>query len=123
MNKNIIVVDDDEVIAYLCSCVLKDLGNNTSYYTRPLDVIEQTRKHPKFFNLIICNQTMNELSGTDLAEELYMINPNISIIILIGNKKNNIVFDKHSNIKDIIVKPVSKEVLQKSIKKIFRREM
>ena len=119
MKKNIIIADNDEVIAYLTSCVVKDLGNNALWCSRALDVIEKVRSHPHFFNLVISNQTINDLSALQLAEELYKINPDIAVIVLTSNNKNPESYYKYSNIKDIIVKPVSKEILHKSIKNIF----
>ena len=119
MKKNIIIADNDEVIAYLTSCVVKDLGNNALLCSRALDVIDKVRSHPHFFNLIICNQTIDDLSILQLAEELYKINPDIAVIVLTNNNKENKSYNKHSNIKDIIAKPVSIEILHKSITKIF----
>jgi len=119
MKKNIIIVDNDEVVAYLTSYVVKELGNNALYCMNAFEVIEKVKIHPKFFNLIICNQSMNDFSDIQLAEEIYRINPDIALIVLAGEKKNSKNYDKYSNIKDIIIKPVSKKVLSKSLFNIF----
>ncbi len=119
MEKNVMIIDNNEVTAYLSSCILKDLGNNAFYCTDEMDLIEKVKRHPHFFNLVICSQAMNRITGTDIAEELYNINSDISVIMLTGNRKMQNRLDKYPNIKDTILKPVSKESLSDSITNIF----
>lgn len=119
MDKNVLIIDNDEVIAYLSSCVLKDLGNNAYYCTNGMDLVEKVKRHPQFFNLVICSQAINGFTETDIAEELYTINSEISIIMLSGNKKKQKRYNAYPNIKDIILKPVSKEILNDSIRNVF----
>ena len=63
---------------------LKRLGYSVTTRTSSIKALELFRMKPMEFNLVITDQTMPQMTGTDLAREILRIRPNIPIILCTG---------------------------------------
>ncbi len=82
MNKNILIVDDDEIIRTLVSEILKAAGYKTDTAINGRDAIEKTMAHQP--DLILLDIVMPEMNGIDACRSL-KANPatkNIPIVML-----------------------------------------
>ncbi len=80
----ILYIDDDKDVADLGKEMLESLGYEVEISTNCEDVLEQFRSDPEYFDLIITDQSMPVLMGTQLAREIKKIRADIPIIIVSG---------------------------------------
>ena len=64
--------------------VLEGLGYRVSATTDSLDALEKIRTAPDQFDLIITDQTMPNLTGAELAQEILKIRDTLPIILCTG---------------------------------------
>jgi len=81
----ILLVDDEVNFIFGTERMLKQLGYQVISRTDPLEALQLFRSDPELFNLIITDQTMPHMNGTQLARELTRIRPDIPVILCTGN--------------------------------------
>jgi len=81
----ILFVDDEPALASLGQQFLESLGFEVFATVSPVEALEKFSADPEFFDLIISDQTMPEISGDALAAEAMKIRPGIPIIICTGH--------------------------------------
>jgi PAS domain S-box-containing protein len=83
--ESILLVDDEVNFIFGTERMLKQLGYQVISRTDPLDALDLFRIDPGQFDLIITDQTMPHMNGTELARELTRIRPGIPVILCTGN--------------------------------------
>ncbi|MHC4363384.1 MAG: ATP-binding protein, partial [Planctomycetota bacterium] len=116
----ILLVDDEEVMVDVTRQILDRLGYEVIAKTNSVDALEAFQEEPGKFDLVITDQIMPNMTGTQLAEKLISIRPDISIILCSGFPENVTPEQLESiGIKEFILKPVTRQ----EIAKIIRREL
>ncbi len=77
----ILVIDDEEILLDLVSEVLEDHGFSVTALTSAPDARDVFLAGPSAFDLVVADEKMPELSGTDLAHEILAIRPDIPVIL------------------------------------------
>ncbi len=119
-NERILAVDDDEVIVGLYQATLERLGYKVSSYCSSEKALEVFHSAPDSFDLIITDQTMPHLTGSELAQKILQIRPNIPIILCTGYSA--IVSEKQAKeigIASFVMKPVSMKVLAITVREVL----
>jgi CheY-like chemotaxis protein len=80
----ILFVDDEEALAFLGQELLRHFGYEVMAYTRSMEALEAFWAAPQRFALVITDQTMPQMTGEVLAQELRRIRPDIPIILCTG---------------------------------------
>jgi len=80
----ILLVDDEEDLVFGTERLLKQLGYNVIARTDPMVALQLFRTTPELFDLIITDQAMPHMNGTELARELTRIRPDIPVILCTG---------------------------------------
>jgi signal transduction histidine kinase/ActR/RegA family two-component response regulator/HAMP domain-containing protein len=83
-DEKIMLVDDDEMLANIGERMLSDVGYQVTALTQSTKALKLFKDNPDFFDLVITDQTMPELSGKDLIKEMLKIRPNLPIILSTG---------------------------------------
>ncbi len=111
-NEQILIIDDESSIIEVMEMMLGRLGYKVHGISESPRALELIRADPARFDLIITDQSMPNLSGAELAQEVKKINPNLPIILCSGYSS---VMDKEKakaiGIKNFLIKPVGKEKL------------
>jgi DNA-binding NtrC family response regulator len=77
----ILVIDDEEVLLDLISEVLRDHGYNVTALTNGSEALDAFLGRPTEFDLVVADEKMPHLSGTDLAQEILEVRPDIPVIL------------------------------------------
>jgi CheY-like chemotaxis protein len=77
----ILLIDDEEVLLDLISEVLRDHGYSVTALASGPDALEAFLGSPREFDLVVADEKMPHLSGTDLAEEILRVRPDIPVIL------------------------------------------
>jgi CheY-like chemotaxis protein len=82
--ERILFVDDEEVLVHVGREMLSCLGYEVEGRTSSIDALELFRSHPDRFDLIITDMTMPNMTGSELAQEIMRIRPNMPVILCTG---------------------------------------
>jgi PAS domain S-box-containing protein len=82
--ETIMVVDDDRALVALAEETLAELGYEPVGFESSLAALEAFRAEPERFDLVLTDETMPGLTGTELAREIRQLRPEISIILTSG---------------------------------------
>jgi signal transduction histidine kinase/CheY-like chemotaxis protein len=80
----ILLVDDDPELRYAAAKMIKALGYAVQTATTGVEALAVFRRDPRRFDLIITDQAMPQMKGTELATQILKIRPGTPIIICSG---------------------------------------
>lgn len=82
--QSILIVDDEPELVAILSEMLEAHGYSTTSVSHSPDALQRFEQNPAAFNLVITDQTMPELNGSDMAARMRELNPAIPIILATG---------------------------------------
>jgi PAS domain S-box-containing protein len=116
----ILLVDDEEMIINSTSQILERLGFDVIAKTNSIDALEAFQEEPDKFDLVVTDQVMPNMTGTQLSEKLLSIKPDIPIILCsVFPEDVNPEEVKKIGIKEFIAKPISMKKINKIIRKVL----
>ncbi len=77
----ILVIDDEEVLLDLIREILEDQGYSVTAVASGPDALNTFLTHPSGFDVVIADEKMPGLSGSELAEEILGVRPGIPVIL------------------------------------------
>lgn len=83
-SERVLLVDDEKMLVDVGERILKRLGYEVSSRTSPIEALELFKAKPRYFDLVITDQTMPGMTGEALAKELLQIRPGIPVMICTG---------------------------------------
>ncbi len=119
-NERILLVDDEKSVAQLEAQMLERLGYKVTSQTDSLAALKIFQSDPFAFDLVITDMTMPHMTGDKLAQILLTIRAEIPIIVCTGfSEKMNKERAEHYGIKGLLMKPVMKSDLAKTVRKVL----
>jgi CheY-like chemotaxis protein len=116
----VLYIDDDIEIAELGKEMLENLGYEVAISTSSEQALEMFRSDPEDFDVIITDQSMPVLTGTQLAREIKRVNPTIPIILVTGFSASMLNQELvNSGINHCIAKPVVADELGRAILQVL----
>ncbi len=118
--ERILFVDDEETITRIGKKALSKLGYHVSPYTEPSKALEEFKKDPYAFDLLVTDQTMPEMTGVELVEKIIEIRPDIPVILCSGFSQTLTPETiKELGIREFVLKPVSPNELANIIRQVI----
>lgn len=115
-SREILIVDDEEVICDLLVEFFKMSGLNARFFTNPLDGIKYFREEKDRIGLVILDMRMPEMPGHEVFKRLKSVKSNVRVLFLSGysqgvesNEKNK------ANIAGYMMKPVKMDDLKELV--------
>ncbi len=119
-NEKILFVDDEKAIIKLGKKALERQGYKVTGLQDSLEALEIFKSNPQGYDLIISDMAMPAMEGTELANKIFEIRPDIPIILCTGySKKLDTQKVKAQNIKAFVDKPILIDNLLKKIREIL----
>jgi PAS domain S-box-containing protein len=118
--ERILVVDDEILIIKLNTSILERLGYKVTATTSSEEALEKVRTHAEDFDLIITDQTMPNLSGIELVQEIRKIKLDMPIILCSGY--SSVISEEGAlalGIKKYLAKPVDLTVLAQIVREVL----
>ncbi|MHC4533126.1 MAG: PAS domain-containing sensor histidine kinase [Planctomycetota bacterium] len=116
----ILLVDDEELIINSTSQILERLGFDIVAKASSIDALETFQEEPEKFDLVITDQVMPNMTGTQLAEKIISIRPDIPVILCSVFPEDVCPEEvKRIGIKEFIAKPISMQKINKTIWKVL----
>ncbi|MEZ4526300.1 MAG: response regulator [Desulfobacterales bacterium] len=118
--ERILLVDDEDQIVTMEKRILESLGYQVTAETGSLEALEIFRRNPEDFDLVITDQAMPKMAGSQLAENLMRIQPGIPIILCTGFSETFTEKDAGKlGIREFVLKPIVKKELAQTIRRVL----
>ena len=112
-HERILLVDDEEALVFMMQQILEKLGYRVTAFSDSREALRSLRADPTAFDLVITDQTMPNLTGSELTAEVLKIRPELPVIICTGYDRNAMT----STSGLFIIKPVDVRLLAEMIRK------
>ncbi len=121
--ERILFVDDEEAVVQIGRKMLERLGYEVITSTDGSEALEIFRSQPEQFDLVITDQTMPNITGAELAQELMRIQPDIPVILCSGFSE---LIDQEKakaiGIREFVMKPIITRDIGETIRKVLEGE-
>ncbi|MBP7529502.1 MAG: response regulator [Syntrophorhabdaceae bacterium] len=118
--ERILIVDDEDILVELNRQRLSDLGYDVVTNTSSIDALRIFREEPDNFDLVIADQTMPNLTGMDLTEELLKTRPDIPVILCSGHSDAvSPELVREAGIRSFLIKPFDKRELAEVVRRVL----
>jgi signal transduction histidine kinase/ActR/RegA family two-component response regulator len=116
----ILFVDNEVEIIRMASFMLKSLGYEAVTTSESREALKLFRQDPEGFDLVITDQVMPEMSGSELSKELLAIRPDIPIILCTGFiEKVTPEEIRAIGVRELLFKPVERRDLSAAINRVL----
>jgi|GEM_PF-1754011 len=120
-SEKILFIDDEAMLADVGRSTLERLGYVVTSITDSAQALALLQSNPSLFDLVITDQTMPNICGTELAKQLLEIRPDLPIILCTGYSS---VVNKEEaqkvGIRGFALKPVDKKILARLIRQVLK---
>ncbi len=79
-----LVVDDEAPLAAIMGAMLEKLGYRAVMTSNPLDALERFRADPASWRLVVTDQTMPGMTGTELTRQVRALRPDLPVVLCSG---------------------------------------
>lgn len=123
--ERILFIDDERSVVTMTTLMLQRIDYKVVGETDSIEALKIFQENPYKFDLVITDQAMPKMKGTELAKELMKIRPEIPIILCSGYSENiDSEKAKAVGIKEFFMKPVNREEISQIIREILdKREI
>jgi len=119
-DEKILFLDDEEVIVEIWSQILSEQGYQVTSITNSVEALELFKDDPEQFDLLVTDQTMPDMSGSELITELLKIKPTLAMILCTGHSS---MIDEEAalalGVKDFCEKPLERQGLLQIIRNVL----
>ncbi len=118
--ERILIIDDEKMLTDYLKTFLERLGYKVTAHTSSLEALEDFRSRPNEFDLVITDQTMPNLTGSELSKNILQERDDLPIILCTGY--SSMISDKDADklgISSFLIKPVEMNILTKIIRRIL----
>lgn len=119
-SERILFIDDEAAIVRLGKQMLASYGYAVTGSTDPIKALDAFKENPDFFDLVITDLIMPDMSGNLLVAELIKIRPNIPVIVCSGHADliDSDITDQHG-IKAFLAKPIRMIDLKNKVREVL----
>jgi CheY-like chemotaxis protein len=82
--ETVMLVDDEEVLVRLGEEMIARLGYEPVGYSSPADALQAFSANPQRFDIVLSDETMPGMTGTQLAERIHDIRKDVPILLMSG---------------------------------------
>jgi len=118
--EHILIVDDEPALLEITMQMLEQLDYKVTPVSESIQALELFRKTPNSFDLVLTDQTMPKMMGTQLALEMVKIRPDIPVVLTTGFSESSIQEGENTDaIARLVEKPYNHKMLGEAISKVL----
>lgn len=123
-NERILYVDDEPAIAKVAEISLSRLGYQVTIETESPKALQKFQDGPESFDLVITDQTMPELTGSELAQAMLKLKPDLPVILCTGYSSTLTREEAYEiGIMSYTTKPTSQKNLAETVRKVLDKNL
>jgi len=120
--ERILLVDDEVALVQVGEEMLAALGYDPAGYTSSVEALAAFVAEPEGFDAVLSDETMPELTGSQMALRIRKIRPDIPIVLMSGYVGPNIAaLARQSNVNDLLPKPLVSRDIAKALARVFAK--
>jgi PAS domain S-box-containing protein len=118
--ETILFVDDEEALADIGKKMLQTLGYQVIAQTNCREALRLFTERPDYFDMVVTDYTMPNMTGADLAREILRLRPDIPIILSTGFTER-ITPEKAADmgIRELLMKPLNMRELARAVRRVL----
>lgn len=121
--ERILLIDDDEAVLRSLGKVLVRLGYDVVKNKNAQDALKYFLAAPESFDLVITDQIMPDLLGSDLARKILSVRPAVPVILCIGHDETiDAPALKSQGLREILLKPVNIGMIAQTVRCVLDEE-
>jgi predicted ATPase/signal transduction histidine kinase/CheY-like chemotaxis protein len=114
--ETLMIVDDERVLVALAEETVAELGYEPVGFDSSVAALRAFRAEPKRFDLVLTDETMPDLMGTELAGEIRRLRPDIPIILASGYSGTQLnERAQAAGVTDVLRKPLVRRDIAESV--------
>lgn len=118
--ERILFVDDEQSLAHLGQRLLSRFGYQVEALTDGRQALQLFLEDPDRFDLVITDQTMPELSGTELAKKIFEMRPKLPVILFTGYSEHlDNSLAQRMGISRFLLKPFMADELSRVVREVL----
>lgn len=118
--EHILLIDDEEQVLKIIEILLVQLGYTITALTNGVEALEEFRRHPDKYDLVLTDLMMPKMNGIDLARGILEIRPGMPIILCTGfGEKRTQEMSESVGISANLMKPLLKNEMAIQIRKVL----
>lgn len=120
-SERILFVDDEEDLVATTGEMLRRLGYEVVATTGSVEALKLFTAHPGNFDLIITDQTMPLVTGTELIREIRLLRPDVPVLLCSGfmDEDEDAICEeaRAAGIAEVLRKPVDRDEMARAIRR------
>jgi PAS domain S-box-containing protein len=119
--QTVMIVDDEKPLVALAEEILAELGYEPVGFSSSPAALEAFREAPRRFDIVLTDETMPELIGTDLAREISLLRPDIPIVLMSGYSGPQLLERARTiGIREVLRKPLQSRDIAECFGRVLR---
>jgi CheY-like chemotaxis protein len=82
--ESVMVIDDERALVALAEEILAELGYDPAGFHSSIAALQAFRADPQRFDVVLTDETMPDIAGTELAREINRLSPGTPILLMSG---------------------------------------
>ena len=116
----VMIVDDERPLVALAEEMLAELGYEAVGFDSSTAALQAFRAEPQRFDLVLTDETMPELTGTELSNEIRRLRPDIPIVLMSGYSGGRLAERASSaGVNDVLRKPLESRDIAESLARVL----
>jgi len=118
--ERILFVDDEPSITVMAQKMLERLGYRVQTRRDPLEALELFKAQPDFFDLIMTDMTMPQMTGARLSQKIKAIRPDVPVVVCTGHSP--FIDEERAasiGIAAFLMKPIKYKVLADVVRRVL----
>ncbi|MGB3209691.1 MAG: ATP-binding protein [Desulforhopalus sp.] len=119
-SERILFVDDEVMLAEMGKDIIQGFGYDVTAKSDSLQALELFKKNPGYYDLVITDQTMPNMTGAEFAKQLLLMKPDLPIILCTGySSKVDKVKAKQIGVREFASKPLKRKDIATLIRAVL----
>lgn len=114
---NVLVVDDQQEVRQVTQTMLERKGFEVEVCESGQAALEILQEHPDYFNIIVTDHNMPQMTGLELIEKVSENNIGIPFVLITGYSPESMgdTVDQYPALKAVLKKPIDREKLLETV--------
>ena len=114
----ILCIDDEPAVLRIVTQILRGNGHEVTTSLSPREALQTFRAHPAAFDVVVTDQTMPDLTGIELASELYELRRDMPVVLISGYAESDALRSATPNVRMFVRKPFDARDLSASVERV-----
>jgi PAS domain S-box-containing protein len=119
--QTVMIVDDEKPLVALAEEILAELGYEPVGFSSSPAALEAFREAPRRFDIVLTDETMPELVGTDLARQIRLLRSDLPIVLMSGYSGPQLLERARAiGIREVLRKPLQSKDIAECFGRVLR---